>query len=208
MRVLANARSRSTLLSCPRETTSGWRALRWTIRRTRSVPGIGRCRLRQFGQEAIRGRADTYREGWTLGPRRSRAHGHLGCRSHRTGATRRRAAAAKRARSALHGTAERGDHPLDRSRGGARRRPRPRHRDRTQSRCDFSRAARSLRGGWNDTGSARARQRALCRRRGARIRSRHGQGDDENRLRGGRAAGLSVSRGSAPRVGQAPHVRS
>ncbi len=124
---------------------------------------------------------------WALADRR--ADRDVGERSDRTGATRCRAAAAERPRSALHRAAERGDDPLDRSRRGARRRARPRDRHRPQPRRDLPGAARALRRGRHDPGAARARQRALRRRRRAGVGGRHGQGDDEGRLRRARPAG-------------------
>ena len=62
---------------------------------------------------------------------------------------------------------------------GGRHRPEPRR--------DLSRAARPVRRGRHDPGTARARQRSLRRRRRARVGRRDGQRRDEGRVRRGRA---------------------
>ena len=67
-------------------------------------------------------------------------------------------------------------------------------------RCGLPGAARPDGRGWHGAGAAGAGGRAVCRLRRAGIGGRHGQGDDEGRLRGRRAAASALAAGSPGRL--------
>ena len=169
------------LVSCypdPRETTSRRRALRRPIGRARSVARVGGGRLRATSiahrYEPV---ADPDREGRPLGARGPAADGdrRRPRSSSRRGSRRRgRSAAAARCTSSRSPSEET---ILSIDRAPRRRRPsRLRLVTGLAPRRDLPGAARSVRRGRHDSGPARARERALRRRRRAGLGGRHGQG--------------------------------
>ncbi len=111
--------------------------------------------------------------------------------------------ARRRARGAPGRAAERRDdaQPSTATAGGRSRRiAGARHRRRP--RRHLPGAARPVRRGRHGPGPARTRQHPLCRLRRARLGGRHGQGDDEGRLRRARPADLRLRRGARERLAE------
>ena len=115
------------------------------------------------------------------------------------------------ARSTADGVERRGGHSAGQERRGEIPIPRRRRAGgagRTQIRCGVPRAARPLRRGRHDPGTARARQPALCGCRRARVGGGHGQSGDESALRRARVAALRVARVGARRLGPLAAARA
>ena len=104
---------------------------------------------------------------------------------------------------------ERRDDPVDRQAHSGQTRSGPGRGDRAEPRRHLPGAARAVRRGRHHPGPARARQRAVCRRRRARLGGRHGQGDDEAVSLGARGLpDLPVPRRAAARVEPRSRPRS